>query len=284
MSFRRWCFTLNNPTSDIDFTGTIVRYAIWQKEQGEKGTPHYQGYLSLEKASRLSAMKLLIPGAHFESCKGNHEDNKRYCSKTEGRIAGPWTYGSEPEPGKRTDLDEIKEKIMSNVPMKQIATEHFGDFVRYGRSFREFKSLMVPERTVKTIVELHWGVPNSGKSHYARSFAGAYWKDQGQWWDGYDNQETVVIDEFYGWLQPSFILRLFDCYPMRVESKGGSAQFTAKRIIVTSNTFWTEWWKSDIKYNREAMERRFDVIKEYTTRYTPPPPKTVEEAANAECE
>jgi len=41
---RNWCFTLNNPEDELDFTEfPFCDYAIWQKEVGENGTPHFQG-------------------------------------------------------------------------------------------------------------------------------------------------------------------------------------------------------------------------------------------------
>jgi len=109
---RRYAFTLNNPVEQLDFSvAPKVRYAIWQLEKGENGTPHYQGYMVMESAVKLGGMKLIVPGAHFEPCKGTHEQNKAYCTKVEGRQEGPWTHGVEPEQGKRTDLVEIKEKL-----------------------------------------------------------------------------------------------------------------------------------------------------------------------------
>jgi len=268
---RRYAFTLNNPVEQLDFSvAPKVRYAIWQLEKGENGTPHYQGYMVMESAVKLGGMKLIVPGAHFEPCKGTHEQNKAYCTKVEGRQEGPWTHGVEPEQGKRTDLVEIKEKLDAGVSMKQLASEHFSDFIRYERSFRAYRTLMTPERNFKTEVEVHWGVPGSGKSHYARSYAGAYFKPEGQWWCGYDNHEVVILDEFKGWLTPTFMLRLMDRYPLRVETKGGSVEFVAKKLIITSNFHWMEWWNSNVRFDREALERRFDVIQEYKERYVPP--------------
>jgi len=51
MSGRNWIFTINNPREDIDdpvvWEGTVkhLTYCVWQKEQGENGTPHFQGSL-----------------------------------------------------------------------------------------------------------------------------------------------------------------------------------------------------------------------------------------------
>jgi hypothetical protein len=56
-------------------------------------------------------------------------------------------------------------------------------------------------RNFKTIVYVVVGAPGSGKSHfnYAASTArgSVYYKSRGEWWDGYEGQESVVIDDFY---------------------------------------------------------------------------------------
>jgi len=50
---RRWCFTINNPTSEETHSfittklaqGKGMRYCVFQLEEGEAGTPHYQGLI-----------------------------------------------------------------------------------------------------------------------------------------------------------------------------------------------------------------------------------------------
>lgn len=272
---RRWCFTLNNPFDTegnrfvIEWSETVV-YSIYQLEKGKEGTLHYQGYVCMSTAASLTAVRKILPKAHWEVCKGTHDQNKAYCTKSETRQDGPWEHGVEPEQGARNDLIAIKRKLDDDVPMAQIADEHFGSFLRYEKGFRAYKLLKAPERTWKTEVEVHWGISNAGKSYYAQQIKGAYWKDHGQWWDGYDGQEDVVIDEFYGWLTPSFLLRLFDCTPMQVEVKGGFRAFVARRIIVTSNVSWDTWWKPEVVYSRDAMARRLTKIVHYDKPYVVP--------------
>jgi len=80
----------------------------------------------------------------------------------------------------------------------------------------------------------------------------------GTWWDGYEGQHTVIIDEFYSWLRYDFFLRLTDRYPLQVETKGGSVQFVSRRIVFTSNTQPTEWYPNI--QDRAAFNRRIGAV------------------------
>lgn len=90
---KRWCFTLNNPKYDHETMITMfgdVNYYVFQKEKGEKGTEHYQGYIEFKKKIRLSALKKIINKAHWEQAKASRLKNIDYCTKNETKIAGPW--------------------------------------------------------------------------------------------------------------------------------------------------------------------------------------------------
>ena len=83
---------------------------------------------------------------------------------------------------------------------------------------------------------------------------------KGKWWDGYEGQDVVVIDEFYGWFEWDYLLRLTDRYPLILEGKAisGGFQFTSKIIIFTSNKHWNNWYPNI--QDRSPLERRFECI------------------------
>ena len=85
------------------------------------------------------------------------------------------------------------------------------------------------------------------------------------WWDGYEQQETVVLDDFQGGLLFGFLLHLLDRYPLLVQVKGGTRVFNSKTIIITSN-FAPDQWYTDprLAQNFPALERRLDTIYEFT--------------------
>lgn len=96
-------------------------------------------------------------------------------------------------------------------------------------------------------VWVFYGPTGTGKSRAAHEMApDAFWLRQASsgvgWWCGYNGETDVIIDEFYGWLQWSFLLRLLDRYPLVVETKGSSVNFVGRRIIITSNTSPVQWY------------------------------------------
>ena len=93
---RRWCFTWNNPTkTGEELSGVlnqVCKFFVFQKEKGEQGTEHFQGYLEYASQRKFRTVKAHIHGTcHLEKAKGNQKACVVYCTKQDTRIEGPWT-------------------------------------------------------------------------------------------------------------------------------------------------------------------------------------------------
>lgn len=261
---RTWVFTINNPPVDeICKAWDGVAYCVWQKERGENGTPHLQGYVVFTNPRTLAGLKKVATTAHWEPRRGTHAQALAYSTKEDTRILGPWTIGVEPvdEPGKRTDLDALKEALDAGTSLEKIASEQFSTMAKYSRWAREYRLLTGKHiRSWLTYTTVYWGPPGTGKTRRVLAEAGptAYWMKkpgQGQslFFDGYDGEEDVVIDEFYGWIPHDLLCRMCDRYPLKVDTKGGVVEFAPKRIWITSNKRPQDWYP---KVGLGAMERR----------------------------
>jgi len=260
MSSRAYCFTLNNWTQEEydHITSGKFDYLILGKEIApETGTPHIQGYVY--KASKITLVgikKLLGNRAHFEVSKGSPQQNYTYCSKSKDFIE----IGVLPSQGKRSDLDDIKELLKSGGNMRDVVDVACSyQSVRMAESILKYKE---KPRNWKPYIEWVHGPTECGKSRYAyEKMPNAYSAaSTGKWWEGYDGHEDVIIDEMRSdFLKFHELLRLLDRYEYRVECKGGSRQFLAKRIIITS-CYPPEILFQGIGENLKQLFRRIDKI------------------------
>lgn len=264
--FRNYVFTLNNPSGNdlpkaLEALGAT--YAVWQLEKGKEGTPHLQGYVCFPQGAKKSIVQLrLVMEAHYETRKGTHAQAKEYCTKVDTRVEGPWTFGEEPQRGKRSDILAFKRALDEGKSEYDISRddELFPHWVRNHKAIERYKRIgSVTNRSWMTETIILHGEPGSGKSRYAaENYPNAYWlkkPGQGQtvFFDGYDGHEVVVIDEFYGWLPFDLLCRMCDRYPLMVDSKGGHVNFYPKLIIITSNKDPRSWYKQGLG----ALQRRF---------------------------
>lgn len=249
---RRWCFTLNNPTDaeqvqDLWGDWPRVQGGICQLEQGENGTPHYQGYVVFTGSTRLTAVKKLLDRAHWEVARGDGADNKKYCSKEEGRLQGPWSFGDLADKERqRSDWISLQKDVEGGATDRELAINHFRLYVCNRNGIDAIRRLFQPERNYRTELIVLVGPPGSGKSWLAEQLGGedCYWHQGGQWWDDYSGQRVAVLEEFRGTIPFRQLLVLADRYPCKVEIKGGMRNFVSHTLIITSNIRPEGWYDS----------------------------------------
>lgn len=264
---RRFCFTWNNYSiSDCavvqKFIETYCKYGIVGEELGtENGTPHLQGFCNLHKPMRFGAIKKSLHNTiHIEKANGSDEDNQRYCQK-----AGMYFEKGTPcSQGKRNDLESLVVGIKKGAnTTSKVAAEFPSMFIKYHRGIEKFLQLQFPiaPRKEKTWVYYYWGPTGAGKSRRALKEAeeinasSIYYKPRGLWWDGYHQEENVIIDDYYGWIKYDELLKITDRYPYKVQVKGGFEEFTSKRIWITSEKDTCDLYHFN-GYNPASLERR----------------------------
>jgi len=264
---RCWVFTLNNPEDDslqLDWEG--LRYRIYQKEVGDNETPHLQGYVQWENPVGLPRCRRCIPRAHWEIAKGSLEQNKKYCSKEEGRLAGPWEHGEALVQGQRRDLDALKEILDEGGDVGDCFEVNFSSTVRYHRGLQYYVSQALPVRREKTLVTVLLGPSGCGKTRdvYVAAPTCYVMPLEFKWYDGYLGQGDVLFDDFSGNMRLTELLKVLDRYPLTVPIKGGHVNFAPKRIFITTNIHprrWYQWLNREQQW--EALKRRIDLIKIY---------------------
>lgn len=71
-----------------------------------------------------------------------------------------------------------------------------------------------------------------------------YSKNPTKWWNGYDGQRTVILNDFKDGWRLDTMLKIMDQWPMDMEYKGGviAMSDTTTQIIVTSVLSPREWF------------------------------------------
>lgn len=254
-------------------------FLCYQLERGGAGnTLHWQGYLELKNRRSIRALRKsndFTKRMWFGMRKGTQAQAIEYVTKQdETFVRSLLTEGVKaPGQGKRKDIDAVKERIDAGDSELEIFDNHFGLAVRHHRAFKYYRTMITPDRDWEMNVIVLWGDTGTGKTRYAYDtwpasdiYAVPHSKGSGTYWDGYDGQRVVLIDEMYGnrfkW---NFLLGLTDRRAFRVPIHGGFVKFTSRIIVFTSNDHPGEWYqvKFNAWNNKNPFRRRITTIKAF---------------------
>lgn len=262
---RTYTITINNYTDEhIDtLKGLKYKYLIIGKEIAPTTlTKHLQVYVYLDNAMTFTAIKKKLPTAHIEIAKGTPEQNRTYCIKENNYEE----YGTIPQQGKRTDIEQIREQINEGLGMEQmVETATSYQSLRTAEMLLKYKE---KKRNFKPLVKWYHGSTGTGKTRTAneenegkRIYTSM---ETAKWFDGYDAHEVLIIDDMRkDYIKFHNLLKLLDRYEYRVEVKGGTRQMLSKIIIITCPYTPQQLWcnhEEDI----QQLLRRIDEIREFT--------------------
>lgn len=251
------CLTVNNWTqADYDsiWNCALFGYVVIGKEVAPTtGTAHLQCYAQLLKRMRLTTVARQIPRAHIEPAQAKAVDAANYCKKGE-QSKHEWRnfkeYGTHfglnadfaekgvlIEQGARIDLREAINTLTQTRSIRRVAETHPEVFIRNHRGITAY-ALITVDPYVHTNCRGIWiyGPPGTGKSHCVREqFPTLFVKPQNKWWDGYDAQECVLLDDLDTPVLGHYLKIWSDKYSCTGESKGGTVMLRHKVFVVTSN-------------------------------------------------
>lgn len=272
---RNFCFTINNYTEDVfdSIIDTDCKYIICGKEKGDSGTPHLQGFIVFKNQKTLSALKKINSSAHWEIARGTPAQNRVYCTKD-----NDFCERGELPMDQKAKGDSEKERWAHILKLTEA-----GDWDTlkleypevYGQKLKNLEYIHKKRpRDLSTIqgdMTHEWivGETGCGKSRKAREDSpGAYIKNPNvKWWDGYNGEEVVIIDDFdkYQVGQGGDMKRWLDRYAFQAEFKGGMEMIRPRKIVVTSQYTPQEIWEDNKTV--DAIMRRVKLID-----FAPPQP------------
>jgi len=201
------------------------------------------------------------------------KNNKQYCSKMQRGAEGFWETGDINLAGQgiRSDLKTVTSKVLGKRSLREIATEHPETWVRYHRGIESLAYRIddpPDERPMETI--LYYGDARTGKSTKARSIAKLYGRvyrlkvqNKKLWWDGYQGEPSILIDEFKGWIDPRTLNEILDPFKYQSEIKGGHVYAKYEHVFITSHYDIEEWWSKKVVWDRQALRGRISSVYEF---------------------
>lgn len=260
---RSHCFTsfkLNLLDVDLEQYAEI-RYLIVQVEVcPDTRREHLQGYVEWRRPVRGSRLRTVTEdsGVYFRPRRDSRDAARDYCRKVETRLWGPYEYGtwipstdSGTASGRRTDLQRIREAVENGASDYDIAREHFPEWCRHHRAISRYRALRFNASTelrqVRTV--LIEGPTGAGKSYRAWELAPKAFRLVGPnapggaiWFDYYEGEEDLIIEDFDGWIPYRLLLTMLDPYPLRLPSKGGFVFARWVRVYITSCVPLDAWY------------------------------------------
>lgn len=268
---RYWILTipvihLSTPT----LSGDLV-YIRGQQEISASGLHHWQLLAVFNKKLRLRSVKEhFCNEAHCEPTRSEAAND--YVWKEDTRVAGTqFELGRLPfSRARKTDWDSAlacaKAGDLDNIPADVLLRY-------YGNIKRIHVDNLQPERRDNIHVRVYWGLSGTGKTRRATLEAGDghFPKGSGdQWWDGYQGQTNVIIDEFAGGIPITDLLRWLDRYPCTVPVKGSTVALKAVNFWLTSNFHPRDWYKDIGVEQRNGLLRRIHELVEFSEPWIPP--------------
>lgn len=199
---------------------------------------------------------------------GTNEFMIDYCNKSKTSIEGTkFEEGNKSAQGKRTDLNDLKNEIMSGKPLDDVILENPMAYHQYGRTMEKLETIRYKKNKRTTPTKGIWiyGGTGTSKSFNARQLAGddRYpWVLGSQFQCGYKQQGTVVLEDFRGEVRFGELLRMVDRWDYDVQRKGLEAiPFNSHTVIVTSSMHPEELFKNCLSENDklEQLLRRFEI-------------------------
>lgn len=269
---RNFMWTLNNYSNEeqLEIQALDYKYLCYGYEVGaENNTPHLQGVIIMKNPKTVSSMIKLMP---------KRVANIQIIARLEESIAYSKKDGNYFEDGiaPATQKEKGQREIERWERARNLAKENKLDeidadiYLRMYRTLKEVAKDHMPQVASIDQLSNEWicGPTGCGKTRGVLArYPDAYLKTANKWWDGYQGEETVLIDdldESHKCL--SHHLKIWgDHKPFLAETKGGMIKIRPKRIICTSNIRLSDFGEGE---HLHALERRYEVTDHFNPNYS----------------
>lgn len=279
-----YIFTYNNYTNEGEeslknWLALHAKYAVFGHEIAPStGTPHLQGYLSLRKKMRMTTihgkLREINVNLSLQVARGSANENRVYCTKADKDNmyeCGDINQCS----SSRSDLREVAENVKKGKRIDEIFEDNGSTFIQYHAGIKAAVALVekkICPKVREVTVSVYCGRAGTGKSHTAVEICNSlnieyYIANSPQgglvWWDLYEREQAIIIDDFKGWIKPHDLFRILDKWQFRLPVRGAVRYAFYTHVFITSNYHPTEWYSAEVVFEREALMRRLHNIHIY---------------------
>lgn len=259
-----------------------ARYILYQEELcPSTKKPHLQGYVQFNNPiEKRQVQKRINRGKIWcKPAKGEPDQCHIYCTKDESaaRNGNEKEEGKMTKQGNRTDIQELRLSVVRNpyIKINDLWRTHGNTFVRCPNLVKELKQERQQEKSKefrqnKVIIWL--GDPGRNKTRSVLYDEKDKPKDnvyritkptKDLWWTGYMGEETLVIDDFTGWISYEVMLQITDGHQERLDIKGSFTYAMWKKVIIISNMEFKKWWPEQWHEDKYlALQRRIFEMKD----------------------
>lgn len=306
--FKSWVITVNNygPSCRDSLLGSFEEFCVYgcfQPEIGDSGTRHLQGFFCLTSPRTLLGVKRsLLSGtdglraAHLEPARGTSAQARDYCNKEESRdLSAEFGFceigtfadcPGMPGQGQRTDLNRLSGLIVEGAQLSEVAAADPSSWVKFHRGFESLfrihncRSRVWSPDAGFPPVHVYWfhGPTGTGKTREVYEVTPhdeLYVKPPGDlWFDGYVNQNTLLLDDYRTWFTFGYLLNLLDRYPIRVPVKGSYVDVCWEKVYITAPNRPEEMYHEIAEKSDGRMDQLLRRITEIRRFGEAPPPES----------
>lgn len=260
---RHWIFTSYAVPFEFKFDEDIFRYCCFQREIcPDTKRQHVQGYAEFRENMRTNQVSKLLGGCHVEPRGGTRKQARDYTRKPESAISDSWEEHGVWRPdvnGKR----KLRDMLKTDMTLAQLIEEDPFAFVCHHRGLKALYQYRLEKKAKKwrsVEVLVYVGKTGTGKTRKAVEEPDHFIMpcSDKMWLDGYQDQRTLIIDDFYGNIKYSLLLRVIDGHEIQLPVKGGFVWCLWTKVIFTSNSLPCTWYSNVL--DTDALMRRINQV------------------------
>lgn len=282
---RRWMLTVpaegEKGVSRDELEQALEAYDshLGQMERGEGGTDyvHWQVLLVHSEPIRFSTLKRKLPTAHLETAR-DLAKCVAYVQKADTRVEDepPLIKGLievGPGQGHRSDLDALRARILDGQEtVDELLLDDSGAW-RHGRMTSDLVAARDRARlgsgTRDVQVRVAYGDTGTGKTSAALAGLQAlgsvcrvtHWGPGA--FDGYDGQDSLILDEFAGQPPITALLTWLDRFPVDLPARYRARPAAYSRVVICTNRAPWDWYEHAPRAQRAALARRLHLVEHW---------------------